>query len=71
MTRKYTPVIQKRGELYVAYVEELPGVITQGRTRTEAQRNLQEAMALETEANLEFAARCRARADRGRLKPSD
>ncbi len=39
----FTAVIQKRGRWYVAYVEEIPGVNTQGRTLTEARQNLKEA----------------------------
>ena len=44
-------VIQKRGRWYVAYVEEIPGVNTQGRTLAEARRNLKEAVRLVLEAN--------------------
>jgi len=46
MEREYTAVIEKRGRWYVAYVEELPGVNTQGRSLAEARRNLREALAL-------------------------
>lgn len=42
----FTAVIQKRGRWYVAYVEEIPGVNTQGRTLAEARRNLKEALRL-------------------------
>jgi predicted RNase H-like HicB family nuclease len=51
MEREYTAVIEKRGQWYVAYVEELPGVNTQGKTLAEARRNLREALALILEAN--------------------
>jgi len=44
MERKFTAVIQKRGQWYVAWVEEVPGVNTQGRTLAEARRNLKEAL---------------------------
>jgi predicted RNase H-like HicB family nuclease len=57
MEREYTAVIEKRGRWFVAYVEELPGVNTQGRTRAEARRNLREALALILEANRELAGR--------------
>jgi hypothetical protein len=40
MEREFTAVIQKRGRWYVAYVEEIPGVNTQGRTLGEARRDL-------------------------------
>jgi predicted RNase H-like HicB family nuclease len=45
MKRKLTRIIQKRG-CYVAYVKELPGANTQGRTLAEARRNLDDAVAL-------------------------
>jgi predicted RNase H-like HicB family nuclease len=40
---------------YVAFVEELPGANTQGRTLEEARANLQEAVALVLEANRTLA----------------
>ena len=46
MEREYTAVIEKRRRWFVAYVEELPGVNSQGKTRAEARRNLREALAL-------------------------
>ena len=51
MKREFTSVIEKRGKWYVAYVEEIPGVNTQGRTLAEARRNLKEALTLVLEAN--------------------
>ncbi len=44
MKREYTAVIQKRGRWYVAWVEEVPGVNTQGRTLAEVRRNLKQAL---------------------------
>ncbi len=41
------------------YIEEIPGVNTQGRTIAEARRNLKEALTLVIEANRELAARQR------------
>ncbi len=46
MKRKLTRIIQKRGCWYVAYVKEVPGVNTQGKTLAEVRRNLDEALAL-------------------------
>jgi len=57
MEREYTAVIERRGRWYVAYVEEIPGVNTQGRTLKEARRNLKEALALILEANRTLAER--------------
>jgi predicted RNase H-like HicB family nuclease len=59
MKHQFTSVIEKRGKWYVAYIEEIPGVNTQGRTLAEARRNLREALALVIEANRELAAKQR------------
>ena len=55
--RQFTAVYERRGRWYVAYVEEIPGVNTQGRTLKEARENLAEALRLIIEANRELAAR--------------
>ncbi len=55
MKHQFTSVIEKRGRWYVAYIEEIPGVNTQGRTLAEARRNLKEALTLVIEANRELA----------------
>ena len=55
MIGQFTAVYMKRGKWYVAYVEEIPGVNTQGRTLAEAKRNLKEALALVLEANRDMA----------------
>ena len=52
-------MIEKRGKWVVAYVEEIPGVNTQGKTLAEARRNLKEALTMVIEANRELAARDR------------
>ena len=54
---QFTGVFQKRDRWYVAYVEEIPGVNTQGRTLKEARENLKEALKLVVEANGELASR--------------
>lgn len=41
---------------YVAWIEELPGAVTQGATLDEARENLHEAVALVLEARRELAA---------------
>ena len=61
MDRQFTAVIEKRGKWYVATVEEIPGVNTQGRTLAEARRNLKEAIQLILEATRELGARERSR----------
>lgn len=42
----FTAVYQKDGDWVIAYVEELPGANSQGRTLEEARENLREAVDL-------------------------
>lgn len=51
MRRIFTAVYEKHGKWYVGYVEEIPGVNTQGRTRAETRKNLKEALSLILETN--------------------
>jgi len=51
MTRAFTAIYEKRGKWIIAYVEELPGVNTQGRSMAEARRNLKEAIELIMDTN--------------------
>jgi len=44
MNGKLTRIIEKHGDWHVAYVKEVPGVNTQGRTFAEAQVNLDDAL---------------------------
>ena len=53
----FTAVIQKRGRWYIAYIEEIPGVNTQGRSLAKTRRNLKEALRLVLQANRELATR--------------
>ena len=53
--REFTAVYQKRGNRYVAWIEEVPGVNTQGNTKKEAKENLKEALFLILEANKKLA----------------
>jgi predicted RNase H-like HicB family nuclease len=55
MQREFTSIIEKRGNWYIGYVEELPGVNTQGKTLKEVRENLKEALCLIIEANRELA----------------
>ncbi len=52
---KLTAVFQKFPEGYAAFVEELPGANTQGKTLEEARGNLIEAVQLVLEANRQIA----------------
>lgn len=55
MNEQLTAVFQKVPEGYVAFVEELPGVNSQGDTLEEARSNLREAVQLVLEANRSIA----------------
>ncbi len=49
--REFTGIYQKRGNRYIAWVEEIPGANTQGRTKKEVRENLKEALELILSAN--------------------
>ena len=55
--REFTAIYQKRGDRYIAWVEEVPGVNTQGKTKAEAKENLKEALMLILAANRKLAVR--------------
>jgi predicted RNase H-like HicB family nuclease len=52
---KWTAVYMKVPEGYVAFVEELPGANTQGKTLEEARTNLEEAVTMVLDANRELS----------------
>lgn len=55
---KFTAVFERGdGDWWIAYVEELPGANTQGKTLEEARENLREAVQLIIEANREISRR--------------
>ncbi|OGZ63289.1 MAG: hypothetical protein A3C58_00145 [Candidatus Staskawiczbacteria bacterium RIFCSPHIGHO2_02_FULL_34_10] len=51
MTREFTAIYKKSGKWYLGWVEEIPGVNTQGKTLKEAKENLKEALLLILETN--------------------
>lgn len=53
----YTAIFVKSGGWWAAYVAEIPGVNTQGRTLAEARVNVKDALKMVIEANLDIAAR--------------
>ena len=59
MIGQFTATYMKRGRWYIGFVQEIPGVNTQGRTLTGAKRNLKEALVLVLEANRTIAHRSR------------
>jgi predicted RNase H-like HicB family nuclease len=52
-----TAVFEQHDDWYIAYVEEIPGVNTQGRTLEEARENLRDALHGILELNRELARR--------------
>ena len=59
MQREYTAVFKKSGKWIIAWIEEVPGANTQGKTMKEARSNLREALSLILESNREAARRSR------------
>lgn len=57
MLGNYTAVFKKSGKWIVAWIEEIPGVLTQGKTMKEARTNLHDALALMLEYNRDEARR--------------
>jgi predicted RNase H-like HicB family nuclease len=47
----FTAVFKKCRGGYTAWIEEMPGVISEGKTKREAQSNLEDALALMLETN--------------------
>ena len=48
---RFTAAYKKTGKWYLGWVEEIPGVNTQGRTLREAKENVREALELVIETN--------------------
>jgi predicted RNase H-like HicB family nuclease len=57
MIRQLTAVYEKHDDWIIAYLEEIPGVNTQGRTKEEARENLEDALHEFLEANRELSKR--------------
>ena len=51
MSRRFTAIYKKSGKWYLGWVEEIPGVNTQGKTLREAKESLKEALLLILETN--------------------
>jgi predicted RNase H-like HicB family nuclease len=60
LTTVYEEVPAAQGGGYTAYVEELPGAITEGDTVEQARENLRDAIELLLEANRELTGNARA-----------
>ena len=57
MEGTFTAVFEKDGKWWIGYIEEVPGVNTQGESLEEARKNLKEALSLVLEANRELTQR--------------
>jgi len=57
MKREFTAIYKKSGKWVSAWIEEIPGVNTQGKTLKEAKENLKDALMLilETNRKISFA----------------
>jgi predicted RNase H-like HicB family nuclease len=51
MAKQFTAIYKKSGKWYLGWIEEIPGVNTQGKTLKEAKENLKEALLLILETN--------------------
>jgi predicted RNase H-like HicB family nuclease len=51
MNRHYTAVIKRDGAWWIGWVDEIPGVNCQGKTRAELQKNLRSALKEALELN--------------------
>ena len=59
MELEFTAVLEKRGRWYIGYIEEIPGINTQGKSLVETRRNLREALQLILETNRTLARKSR------------
>lgn len=57
MANQYTAVVQRDGDWWIGWLEEIPGVNSQGETREELMANLESALAEAIELNREEAKR--------------
>jgi len=55
MLRRFTAIYKRHGKWYLGWIEEIPGVNTQGKTLKEAKENLKEALLLILESNKLFS----------------
>jgi len=51
MIKKFTAIYKKSGKWYLGWIEEVPGVNTQGKSLEETKENLKEALLLILETN--------------------
>ncbi len=66
--RTFTAVFEQDEDWWVAWCEEVPGAITQGKTIAQARENLKEAIQLVLDVRREVAAEEAARAGRALVR---
>jgi predicted RNase H-like HicB family nuclease len=54
--REFTAIYRRSGKWFLAWIEEIPGVNTQGKTLKEVKENLKEALYLVLETNRNISA---------------
>ena len=54
MKQQFTAIYKKQGKWYLGWIEEIPGVNTQGKTLKEVKDNLKEALSLILEVSKIF-----------------
>lgn len=54
MKQQFTAVYKKQGKWYLGWIEEIPGVNTQGKSLREVKENIKEALLLILEAGRAF-----------------
>ena len=57
MIQKFTAIYKKRGKKYVGWVEEIPGVNTQGDSLKQTKENLEDALSLILDVNKVLASK--------------
>ncbi len=55
---EYTAIVQQSGDWWIGWIEEIPGVNSQGKTRAELKKNLRSALTEALEFNRQDARNC-------------
>jgi len=55
MKNKYTAVIKQDSGWWIGWIEEIPGVNSQGKTKTELKKNLRSALGEALEFNMRIS----------------
>ena len=55
MSNSYTAIVKQDGDWWIGWIEEIPGVNSQGKTKAELKKNLRSALSEALEFNREDA----------------